>query len=177
LRAVSAGIKIDVRHCLRTSADGPTKIVRRTYDSSRTDAPLQASEATGRRPADHLQALAGRYETRHVGLYKTAVAVRFRSSDRLARRPRAFRPAFGFGACFLRRLLEIIVVEPLATVETALEAGQRRPVAGSAPIRPPTTARRSKRLLGPCARRERQGDRNRVVDRLTRGLGAGQEPY
>ena len=50
----------------------------------------------------------------------------FGSSDRLARRPRALR----FGACFLRRLLEISVVEPLATVETAVEAGQRWPMAG-----------------------------------------------
>jgi hypothetical protein len=118
--------------------NGQTLHRRSSHDLSGADAPLLGAKAGKRRPTDHhLQALAGRYETRHVGLYKTAVAVRFRSSDRLARRPRAFRPVFGFGACFLRRLLEIIVVEPLATVETALEAGQRRPVAGSAPIRPP----------------------------------------
>jgi hypothetical protein len=148
--------------------NGQTLHRRAPNDPGRADAQASRQKAGNGRPAGHLQALAGGYETRHVGLYKTAVAVRFGSADRLARRPRAFRLTFGFGACFLR-LLEIIVVEPLATVETALEAGQRRPVAGSVPIRPPRpSARRSKRLLGPCARRERQRDRNRVVDRRAR---------
>jgi hypothetical protein len=56
-----------------------------------------------------------------------------------------------------------------------LEAGHRRPVADLGSYQAGQTLKAA--LGAPCARRERQGDRNRVVDRLTRGLGAGQEPY
>jgi hypothetical protein len=134
--------------------NGQTLHRRAPNDPGRADAQASRQKAGNGRPADHLQAPAGRYETRHVGHYKTAVAVRFGSSNRLARPPRAFRRAFGFGARFLRRLLEISVVEPLATVETALEAGRRRPMAGLGSYQAPNAGQTLKAASGSlCAAR------------------------
>jgi hypothetical protein len=56
--------------------NGQTHHSRAPNDPGRADAQASRQKAGKRRPADHLQAAADRYETRLAGRYETAAALR-----------------------------------------------------------------------------------------------------